>query len=81
VNGRLLLDVVVGQRARVVELFPSKNEALLVRRDALLVLNFLLDRLDGIAGLDLERDRFAGEGFDENLHDDDVRVCVCETNK
>ena len=38
VEGRLLLDVVVGERAAVLELLAREDEALLVRGDALLVL-------------------------------------------
>ena len=34
VQRRLLLDVVVGERAAVLELLARKDEALLVRRDA-----------------------------------------------
>ena len=34
VQRRLLLDVVVGQRAPVLELFAGENQALLIRRDA-----------------------------------------------
>merc|ERR1711875_168889 len=56
VQGRLLLDVVVAQRATVLQLLASKDQALLVRRDALLVLDLGLDILDGVGGLDLERD-------------------------
>jgi hypothetical protein len=39
VQRRLLLNVVVGERAVVLELLARKDEALLVRRDALLVLD------------------------------------------
>jgi hypothetical protein len=42
VQGRLLLNVVVGQRAPVLQLLAREDQALLVRRDALLVLNLLL---------------------------------------
>ena len=38
----LLLDVVVGQGAAVLQLLASEDEALLIRGDALLVLNLLL---------------------------------------
>jgi len=44
VQSRLLLNVVVGQRAPVLELLAGEDEALLIRRDALLVLNLLLTR-------------------------------------
>ena len=43
VQRRLLLDVVVRQRAAVLELLAGKDETLLVRWDALLVLNLGLD--------------------------------------
>ncbi len=42
---RLLLDVVVGQRAPILELFAREYQPLLVRRDALFVLNLGLDIL------------------------------------
>merc|ERR1739838_1175225 len=44
----LLLDVVVGERASVFQLFPSKDQTLLVRRDTLFVLNLCLDIVDRI---------------------------------
>jgi hypothetical protein len=40
----LLLDVVVGQRAAVLQLLAREDQALLVRRDALLVLDLLPSR-------------------------------------
>jgi hypothetical protein len=59
VERRLLLDVVVGERAAVLELLAREDEALLVRRDALLVLDLRLDVLDRVGRLDLERDSLA----------------------
>ena len=53
VQRRLLLDVVVGQRAAVLELLAGEDEALLVRGDALLVLDLRLDVLDRVGRLDL----------------------------
>ena len=75
----LLLDVVVGEGAAVLQLLPSENEALLVRGDALLVLNFRLDGVDCVRGFNLESDCFARECFDENLHCRKfwiARICV-----
>jgi hypothetical protein len=46
VKGALLLNVVVGKSATILELFPGENQALLVGRDALLVLNLRLDIVD-----------------------------------
>ena len=54
VQGGLLLDVVVLEGAAILELLASENEALLVRRDALLVLDLGLDSLDGVSALDLQ---------------------------
>merc|ERR1711959_519450 len=68
VERRLLLDVVVGESAPVLELLASKDEALLVRRDAFLVLNLCLHVVDGVGRLDLEGDRLASERLHEDLH-------------
>jgi len=68
VQSRLLLDVVVGQCATVFELFSRENESLLIRRDALLVLNLLLDRLNCVGCLRIERDGLSRECLDKNLH-------------
>ena len=67
-QGRLFLDVVVGEGAAVFELLSCEDEALLIRRDAFLILNFGLDVLNGVARLDIQSDRLACEGLDENLH-------------
>ena len=64
----LLLDVVVGQRAAVLELLAGEDEALLIRGDSLLVLDLGLDVLDGVRRLHVERDRLARQGLDEDLH-------------
>ena len=66
-EGRFLLDVVVGQGATIFKLLASKDQALLIRRNALLVcdglelsatrpseqhtLNLALDVVDGIGRL------------------------------
>jgi len=67
-ESRLLLDIVVGKRTPILELFASKDQALLVGWDALLVLNLCLDVIDRVRGLDLQRDRLASERLDEYLH-------------
>ncbi len=64
----LLLDVVVSQGAVVLELLASKDEALLIRGNALLVLDLLLDVSNGVRRLDIEGDGLAREGLDEDLH-------------
>jgi hypothetical protein len=49
VEGRLILDVAVGEGAVVHELLARDNEDLLVRGDALPFLNLLLDHVDRVA--------------------------------
>ena len=44
----LLLDVVVGKGTAIFELLAGEDQALLVWRDALLVLDLALDIVDGI---------------------------------
>ena len=68
VESRLLLDVVVGEGAAILELLPSEDKTLLVRGNAFLVLDLLLHSLDSVGGLDLEGDCLPGEGLHENLH-------------
>jgi len=43
-----LLDVVVRQGAAILQLLASKDQALLVRRNALFVLDLGLDIVDGV---------------------------------
>merc|ERR1712072_1601418 len=68
VQRRLLLDVVVGKSAAVLQLLAGEDQTLLIRRDALLVLNLLLDGLDGVRRVHVQGDRLAREGLDEDLH-------------
>lgn len=58
---RLLLDVIVGQGAPVFELLAGKDQALLIWRDALLVLDLALDVIDGVGGFNLESDGLSGD--------------------
>merc|ERR1711918_138604 len=51
VERRLLLDVVVGEGAPVLELLAREDQALLVGRDALLVLDLRLDVVDRVGRL------------------------------
>ena len=46
----------------------SKDQTLLVRWNALLVLDLSLHVLDGVRGLHFQSDGLAGQGLDENLH-------------
>ena len=67
-EGRLLLNVVVRKSAAILKLLASEDEALLVGRNALLVLDLGLDIVNGVGGLDLEGDGLAGQGLDKDLH-------------
>ena len=52
----------------ILELLAREDEALLVRRDALLVLDLRLHVVDGVRSLHVERDRLAGQSLNEDLH-------------
>ena len=67
-KGGLLLDVVVRESAAILQLFASKDQTLLVRGDALLVLDFGLHVFDGVRSFDFESDGLASEGLDKDLH-------------
>ncbi len=62
------LNIVVFQGLAVLQLLASEDQTLLVRRDALLLVHCALDSLDGVAGVDVERDSLASQGLDEDLH-------------
>ena len=62
VEGGLLLDVVVSQCTAILQLLAGKDQALLVRRNALLVLNLALHILDGVRRLHLQSDGLASQG-------------------
>ena len=68
VESGLLLDVIVRQRAAVLQLLAREDQALLVRRDALLVLDLLLHVLDRVGRLHVERDGLARQRLYEDLH-------------
>ena len=65
-----LLDVVITQGPSILQLFPGKNQPLLIRWNPFLVLDLRLDIVNGIGRFDIQRDGFPREGFDKNLHDD-----------
>ena len=69
VEGGLLLDVVVGEGAAVVELLTREDQSLLIRGDALLVLDLSLHGLNRVGSLNFQGDGLASQGLNENLHD------------
>jgi hypothetical protein len=66
-HSALLLDVVGGQRAVVLELLASEGEALLARGDALLVLDLGLDDDNRVRGIHVQRNCLARQRLDEYL--------------
>jgi len=68
VESRLLLDVVIGQRAAVLELLARKDEALLIWRNSFLILDLTLDIVNRVRALHLEGDGLASERLYEDLH-------------
>ena len=60
----------------ILELIASEDQSLLIRRNALLVLDLSLDVLDRVRGLHLEGDGLASQGLDEDLHADS-RLELC----
>ena len=71
-EGRLLLDVIIGQSSSVFELLSSEDQTLLVRGDSLFVLDFSLDVLNGVGGLNVERNSLTCQCLDEDLHRDNI---------
>ena len=69
VKGGLLLDVVIGESAAILELLAGEDQALLVRWNSLLVLDLGLDIVDGVGRLNLEGDGLTREGLNKDLHD------------
>ena len=67
-EGALLLDIVVSQGSVVLQLLAGKNQPLLVRGDALFILDLGLDVLDGVGGLHVQGDGLAVQGLDKQLH-------------
>merc|ERR1719400_1000970 len=53
VQGRLFLDIVIRQRAAILQLLTGENQPLLLRRDTLFVLDLSLHILNGVVGLNI----------------------------
>ena len=67
-EGGFFLNVIIRKGATVLELFPGKDKALLVGRNALFILNLSLHIVDRVRGLDFQCDCFARKGLDKDLH-------------
>merc|ERR1712216_707605 len=68
VQGRLLLDVVVGKSSSVLELLTGEDKSLLVRWDSLLVLDLGLHIFDCVRRLNLKSDGLASQCLHKDLH-------------
>merc|ERR1719409_1193627 len=68
VQGRLFLDVVILECAAILELLASEDQTLLIRGDALLVLDLGLDSLDSVGALNLEGDGLSRERLHKDLY-------------
>ena len=68
VKGALLLDVIVSKGVTILKLLTSKDQTLLIRRNALLVLNLRLHVVDRVSRLNLKGDGLASQSLHENLH-------------
>lgn len=60
-EGALLLNIVVRKSATIFQLLSGKNQALLVWRDTLLILDFSFHVINRVRRLDFERDRLSSE--------------------
>ena len=61
------------RRACLLELLDPKDQAMLVGRGALLVLDLGLDVVSRVGRLDLERDGLGGRRLDQDLHVDNLQ--------
>ena len=77
-KSRLLLDVVVGEGATILQLLSSEDKTLLVRGNSFLILDLLLHGLNGVRGFDLEGDGLSGEGLHKDLHGSCLLLCLGE---
>jgi len=68
VEGRFLLDVVVGESSAIFQLLSSEDKSLLIGGDTFLVLDLGLHVFNGVRWLNIEGDGLSSEGLDEDLH-------------
>ena len=76
VERRLLLNIVVGQRTTILQLLAGENQALLVRRNPLLVLNLGLDALNRVTGIHVQCNRLTSKSLHKDLHGGDTKNTV-----
>jgi len=64
----LFLDIVIRESSPIFELLSGEDQSLLVRGDALLILDFSLHVIDGVRCFHIQRDCFTRQGLYEDLH-------------
>lgn len=67
-EGALLLDVIIRERASILKLLASEDKTLLVRWNTLLVLDLRFHVVNCVRRLDFQGDGLPRKGLDENLH-------------
>merc|ERR1711937_685486 len=64
----LFLNVVIRECASIFKLLACKDQALLVRRNALLILDFCFHVIDGVRSFDIKGDCLASQSLNKDLH-------------
>jgi hypothetical protein len=72
VQSGLLLNIVIGKSPTILQLLPSKDQTLLIRRNSFLILDLHLNIVDGIRALHLKRDGLARQSLHKDLHDENL---------
>merc|ERR1719411_1289114 len=67
-QSRLLLNIVVRQGPAIFQLLSGEDETLLIWGNALLILDFGFDVLNGVRGFDFKGDSFTSQSLHKNLH-------------
>ena len=64
----LMLVFLCGRRGTIFELFPGKDETLLVWWDSFFILDFGFDVVDRVRGLDFKGNSLTSQSLDKDLH-------------
>ena len=67
-KGRFLLDIVIRQSSAILQLLSGKDQSLLIRGNAFLVLDLLLDVVNGVRSFHFKGDGLASKGLNKNLN-------------
>src|SRR5271170_3613270 len=64
----LLLDIIIRESPTILELFPSKNQPLLIRWNPFFILNLTFNIVNCIRRFNFKGNSFPRQCFNENLH-------------